>query len=601
MLNKFRVSSILSIMLLSTFTWAQFPLKDILIQGPRANRINMVVISEGYTDADLTQFTTHVEAVIDGFFNQAPFTDYKSYFNIYALEVPSSETGSDHPGTANDEPSNAPIFSAETYFNSTFDTSGVHRLLVAESSKVFQVLQGSLPDWDVALVLVNHTMYGGSGGSIAAISRHNQAVELALHELSHSFAGLFDEYGGAGNFPGAEGPNVTMVTERDQIKWKAWIEPNTPIPTPETPAYANVIGLFEGANYHDAGWYRPHQRCKMRVLNAPFCAVCKEQIVLSIYGILSPIDGFEPAQDTVVMGSQTSREFSIEYLSPQSGTQQVQWFLNGDMVATDTDAFLVEAGNLAEGNHTLEARVTDTTALVRMDPQQLLQTSQVWQITIAPPPGDYQRWVPHVTSATGGFQTQVYLRSSETEDTTSVALVPFTLEGTPLTVRTVDLQPNQLQVLDAAMLFEGEAVSHFAVDTTANISVNVGYRSAQGIGSTAHVPESTASGDTFIFYPGEWQYVFDGMALLNTGDQAAEVWVHQRLDGTAHASHHYTSEKALAPLSKLLAVFSSDFDEVPGAYFVIESSQPAHVVLLRGTSDGSQPSYLFQTVPESEP
>ena len=582
--------------------FGQFPVQEISIQGPGTNRVNLVVISEGYTEADLTQFPAHVQAVIDGFFQQSPFSDYKSYFNVYAVEVPSAETGTDHPGTANDEPANAPVFSAQTYFNSRFDTSGLHRLLTAENAKAFQVLQETLPDWDVALVLVNHTMYGGSGGSIAAISRHVQAVELALHELSHSFASLFDEYGGAGNFPGTEGPNVTMVTDRNQVKWRAWIDPATPIPTPATPAYADVIGVFEGANYHDMGWYRPKQSCKMRVLNAPFCSVCQEQIVLSIYGLLSPIDSFDPVQDTVIMPTNASREFRVTAIAPMPSTLQVQWFLDGAMIAEGTSSVTVDGSGLAEGNHTLEAEVTDTTALVRVDPQQLLQTSQSWQIHVAPPPGGYDRWVPHVTSATGGFQTQIYLRSSETEAPANVTLVPFDSGGLPLTPQTLTLQPNALQIMDAATLFAGEAVSHFAIDTNAKITVNAGYRPKLLEGATAHVPESITPHQRFVIYPGEWQYVFDGMALLNTGADNAEVWVHQMTgDATPHDSHHYTANGTLPPLAKLLAVFSNDFEDVPGAYFVIESSQPSHALLLRGTLGGAQPAFLFQTVPEIEP
>ena len=39
-------------------------------------------------------------------------------------------------------------------------------------------------------------------------------------------------------YPATEEPNTTRETNRNAIKWKAWISPGTPLPTPETGDYA---------------------------------------------------------------------------------------------------------------------------------------------------------------------------------------------------------------------------------------------------------------------------------------------------------------------------------------------------------------------------
>jgi hypothetical protein len=60
------------------------------------------------------------------------------------------------------------------------------------------------------------------------------------------------------------------------VTWKHWVAAATPVPTSETPAYASVIGVFEGAAYNPTGRYRPKQNCRMRENGMPFCEVCSE-------------------------------------------------------------------------------------------------------------------------------------------------------------------------------------------------------------------------------------------------------------------------------------------------------------------------------------
>ena len=78
-------------------------------------------------------------------------------------------------------------------------------------------------------------------------------------------------------------PNVTNQTTLGGIKWSSWIDSGTPLPTPETSAYGNVVGAFEGAKYTPIGNYRPRLRCMMRSLSDGFCEVCTETHIVRLY------------------------------------------------------------------------------------------------------------------------------------------------------------------------------------------------------------------------------------------------------------------------------------------------------------------------------
>ena len=91
-----------SMLFLSKIQAQVFPVETIMNNGLNANRINLVYLSDGYTSGQLSTFITNTNSINDGMFIQTPFTQYKSFFNAYAVKVPSVESGAVHPGTASD-------------------------------------------------------------------------------------------------------------------------------------------------------------------------------------------------------------------------------------------------------------------------------------------------------------------------------------------------------------------------------------------------------------------------------------------------------------------------------------------------------------------
>ncbi|MEO8428025.1 MAG: M64 family metallopeptidase, partial [Verrucomicrobiota bacterium] len=310
-------------LLLPERVFCEATMQQILANGPNDKRINIVMLSEGYTTDELEQFPIDAQNYLDHLLATPPFDEYRSYFNGFIISVASAESGSDHP-RQNDY--------RDTYFNSSFGTDLERLMSVPYGSdgrgKVDSLLREFIPGYDLPILLVNDNEFGGAGGTTTIVSRSSLSAEAAVHELGHTLAQLDDEYSSAWSGAGsAERANSTQETRREFIKWHTWIDDSTPIPTPETTDFDAEVGLFEGAHYHDTGWYRPKYNCKMNTLGAPFCDICKEALVLSFYSLLNAIDSFSPPNLAVTVANEPV-ELSVEALEPETHRLDIQWFID---------------------------------------------------------------------------------------------------------------------------------------------------------------------------------------------------------------------------------------------------------------------------------
>ncbi|HEV2438423.1 MAG TPA: M64 family metallopeptidase [Verrucomicrobiae bacterium] len=370
--------------------FSQATITQILSNGPPANCINIVFLSEGYTAAQLDQFTNDAKALLNYMQSGPPFDAYRNYFNGYAISVASAESGADHPLSG--------IY-RDTYFNSSFYSYYIERLLTIPpnnldedyadgAGKVYALLQALMPEYDLVTMIVNDPEYGGSGGEILITSMNIDSPEIAAHELGHTFAALGDEYSDA--YPGwipSEMPNVTQQTNRALIKWTSWILDSTPVPTPDTAPYASVVGLFEGAEYQTSGWYRPQHICEMRALDYPYCKVCAETLVKAIYTRIRPIKSNAPATNAPIpLANSQSATFSLTTLQPNTFNLSLQWFTNNvPCVGATNTSFTLSTTTLPFGSNQVRVEVTDTNPVVRTDPAQLLKDSRSWQVHILSP------------------------------------------------------------------------------------------------------------------------------------------------------------------------------------------------------------------------
>lgn len=340
--------------------FAQGVLGELVVSGPRDRRVNIVFLSEGYTAAQLAAFPADAARILEDLLSTPPYAGYRGYFNAFTISVASNESGSDHPSR------NA---YRDTYFNTYYDCSGIQRLICLGgngSSRAQTLLQQHVPEYDIVLVVVNDTEYGGSGGAFAVTSVNSAASEIAIHEVGHSFGRLADEYGGGTPLAGREGLNATRETRREHIKWRHWILDATPLPTPFATEYRDVVGLFEGAVYNDTGWFRPQYACKMRSLGVPFCAVCTEHHIAAVYNLVGPIDAAEPPAGPLALTPGEARTLRVTPMAPQRHALEVVWRVDGVPVDGATGpAYTVHADALPSKPVVISARVSDPQAAVR--------------------------------------------------------------------------------------------------------------------------------------------------------------------------------------------------------------------------------------------
>lgn len=355
-----------------------FDVATIKYAGDDSKRINLVILGDGYQSSELDKFVTDATNFSNEMFSQSPFAEYSNYFNVYAIKVPSNESGADHPGSALDvlEP-DSPVTEVDTYFNTTFDGFNFHRLLFygidghsasQNLLKINAVLADNFPTYDQALILVNSDVYGGSGGTFAISSLAPSANEIALHELGHSLFDLKDEY-----YPGDlrlnESINATQEHAPDVVKWKNWLNTNN-------------VGVYPyGTSGEAATWYRPHQNCKMRYLERPFCSVCKEGMIEKIHDLVPAIEDYSP--NTLTLNNPALPvAFNLSLVLPIPNTLTTVWTLNGTDFATDTPSVTLTDTSIEEGENTLTAIVTDETAMLRIDDHATIHINTVsWRIT----------------------------------------------------------------------------------------------------------------------------------------------------------------------------------------------------------------------------
>ena len=359
---------------------AQSTLHIVEQNGVRDKRINIVFLSEGYAAADLPNFAAHVQTTVNYLFSREPWSRYRRYCNIYRVEIASAQSGTDNGASGG---------TRNTWFNSGFTTPSVPQLLTFDSegqSRAYTLLNQHVPEYDIPLLLVNDTKYGGSGGALAVASVNSSSATILEHEIGHSFGGLADEYDiEYAAYTPRESPNATTQTNRSLVKWRAWIEPSTPVPTPETGTYDAPAGVFEGAMYRISGWYRPHLNSVMQSLGRPVGQINREQFVLSYYAAIDPLDTFTPAQTAsrAVNGPQ-QLDFTLTPKVPTGTALQLSWLIDGQPVAGAAGpAFGLLSDRLGNGQHSVSAVVRDATPWVRNDPALSLQSSVLWSFNLS--------------------------------------------------------------------------------------------------------------------------------------------------------------------------------------------------------------------------
>lgn len=388
--------------------------------GPSNNRLDVLFIAEGYLDNPASRFWFRGDTskLANGFLSGALLDGYRSHFNLWRLFVPSAEEGADRPRCPGDPDANGNDTGdmVNTAFDATYCGGGQWRNLRVDQQDVLTAASG-YPDWDMVIAVVNSPYRGGSGGQVPVTSLDtNYAVTpdivgVLKHEFAHGFGGLGDEYERANPsaspcsdvMPGVDAcePNVTDVTNRNNVKWRRWISPSTPVPTSSPLSDPRAAGLWEGARFMSSGMYRQCFNGIMRNTLRPFCKVDRELMLISLYsgGWGVPAGGIS----TIVPGSRSpSSAFLTVYsgqvvnlqartFAPPNGPDvTVEWWVNGVRALTEsvspgsTTSFPVQA-EPSGTVWTVTMKVFDNSPFLHPQTRSQLVRQETWSIQVVGP------------------------------------------------------------------------------------------------------------------------------------------------------------------------------------------------------------------------
>jgi hypothetical protein len=307
---------------------AEFPVVPLMKNGPSSEKVDILILGDGYTGAEMEKFRKDAQHFNEVMFTTEPFARHRKDFNVWTIEVKSDESGIDVPDK-NAWKRNA--------LGAQYNTFGSARYVLIADNRRLRDIAAAAP-YDYLCILVNDTRYGGGGiFNLYATTYTKEPTEnqkwqmdyVYVHEFGHSFAGLGDEYYGSSTayndfYPaGVEPwePNVTALADKANLKWKQYVTPGTELPTrwdkatydsletergkldrlaPDyyakreplfqaeqkivtNPAFAGKVGAFEGAGYAAKGLFRPSLDCRMFSLSTvgfdPVCSAAIERMI----------------------------------------------------------------------------------------------------------------------------------------------------------------------------------------------------------------------------------------------------------------------------------------------------------------------------------
>lgn len=271
------------------------PHRYLLQNGDAAECVDLAILAEGYTEAEMPKFYADAQRAVEAIFSHEPFMSMKQRFNVVAVASPSHDSGPCIPHAGQWK---------QTACGSHYDTFYTDRyLMTSEIHRIYDLL-ADVP-FEHIIVMVNSSTYGGGGiynQITLSTSDHSTFKQVLVHEFGHAYGGLGDEYDygdDMANMYNAETepwePNLTTLVDFDS-KWADLLPEGTPIPTPKADIpnfrYAHTaeewaqinaatqhVGVFEGGGYQTRGVYRPAQECRMKINEVEhFCPVCDRAI-----------------------------------------------------------------------------------------------------------------------------------------------------------------------------------------------------------------------------------------------------------------------------------------------------------------------------------
>ena len=315
--------------------------------GNPKNRINMVFIGDGFSSEDQSKWRTHVDNMLFGLFSRAlgdPFCRYKKFFNVYRIDMISRYSGIDKvnrftPLRGTTECADYTKGDCITDWGRTFDALGYYLARMGNPEITFR---------EIALNSGEHiggAHYPSKGRFVTYSSGNQYTMNIFLHETGHVAGLLADEYVNKPDeiYSGGEPsePNVTKTL--NPLKWEHW----KGFVQPYTINGNATVNTYEGGKYVGRGVYRPAEQCMMNGYVNPFCAVCREKIILDFYRRVNPID---------------SVAVSMPYISViviDTSLYRTTWNVDNSLVQFTGFSLDLNKLKLGKGEHKVKISVAD--------------------------------------------------------------------------------------------------------------------------------------------------------------------------------------------------------------------------------------------------
>ncbi|ORY37069.1 hypothetical protein BCR33DRAFT_769980 [Rhizoclosmatium globosum] len=415
--------------------------KQLISSGPSSNRIDVVLMGDGYTRAQESLFFDDMQRLTDEMWDAGAFEEVLPFFNVWAVFVESRESGIGVGGVAKD-----------TVFGLYRDGTELRGVYPSKPEVARAVCKATGPNaCDFPSLIANDPFYGGLGGEFTiGTSSHTTGTLVLRHEFGHTMIQVGEEYDGGeayrpyilnftstGDFQrwhlritasGVETPDsLQVLLDGKKLDWTTsgdldrhfsdWINNESgfsegehtlefrqgyPPASPDAPIRQlcsvtlhefgsqeeyhfspDYIGAFPTFSLSGKKSYRPsHESCLMRNMSSPhFCPVCKEGLFLQLLRRVSLIDDVT----TTCLGDKSVAKlhllpFAHHRKKPVFGERYViTWFKDGEAVERLNGKEEIAVGSLeVVGEWSVSVRID--TPIVRSDPDGILESVQgvVW-------------------------------------------------------------------------------------------------------------------------------------------------------------------------------------------------------------------------------
>lgn len=271
---------------------------EIINNGEVEDRVDIVFVGDGYTEAELPDFHTDVKEKWKDITDIEPYTSHDELFNVWAVDAVSADSGVSGDPTQD--------VTKNTALASHFFCNDTERLLCVDLPRVESYAEKA-PAADLVIVVSNSEKYGGAGysgvgspvgydGVATLSSSHPDSGQIAIHETGHSLGLLADEYWYdesryEGDEPSSINASVYSAEEmaERQVKWHRWLGEESPD--------GGTVGAYEGASNHAYGLNRPTDNSMMRTLGREFNLPGREAMIAGFYRYATPLASDKHTED----------------------------------------------------------------------------------------------------------------------------------------------------------------------------------------------------------------------------------------------------------------------------------------------------------------